>query len=165
MLADLLRSALEAGDARALSQAVRAGLPGATPRPFDVAAALADAALSAKQQRAAGALALALLGVDACNADARLTRIAGGLPAFAADAALTVHDYAAAALAIQRDAPGGQRVLCLVNLADEEQLLPVPWRRVLGSVNVRDLVGGARLSVHGPSFALGPFDVRWLING
>jgi hypothetical protein len=165
MFAELMRQALADGDARALSQAVRAGLAAQTPAPFDVAAMLATSALTPRQQRAAAAVALAVLGVDAVNGDARLTRIAGGLHAFAADATATVHEYVAAVVAIQRDAPTGQRVLCLANLSPDDQLAPVPWRRVLGSVNVRDLVGGARLSVHGPSFALAPHDVRWLING
>ncbi len=55
------------------------------------------------------------------------------------------------------------RVLCLMNVSAEEQLVQPPWRTLLGTNNaVRDLLSGARLNVHGPSLELDPYEVRWL---
>ncbi|MCS6772689.1 MAG: hypothetical protein NZ693_01055 [Thermoflexales bacterium] len=42
-------------------------------------------------------------------------------------------------------------------------MVQLPWRALLGTNNaVRDLVSGARLSVHGPSLKLAPYAIRWL---
>ncbi len=66
--------------------------------------------------------------------------------------------------ALLRVAPDDRsRVLCLVNVSAEEQLMQLPWRALLGTNNaVRDLLSGARLIVHGPSLELDPYEVRWL---
>jgi glycosidase len=54
-----------------------------------------------------------------------------------------------------------ERVVCLHNVSNLVQLVQVSWRQLLGATNVRDLVRGVRLAVHGPSFELDPYDVRW----
>lgn len=183
LLTVLVRHTLLTGDARALTQWLRgAGAIAVTPgwqmgeslAALDAAAAQgvltgeqmagvqAAPALTAEAMRAAEACAVAMLGRDAFTGDARLRRAAGAHPAFAHDAAVVPQEFAPGALTILRETPAGQKVLCLINVTPETQLVPVPWRRVLGSANVRDLVGGVRLAVHGPSFELDGFEVRWL---
>jgi hypothetical protein len=55
------------------------------------------------------------------------------------------------------------RALCIANCATQPRLIQVPWRKLLGTNNAaRDLVSGARLSVHGPSLELDPYEVRWM---
>lgn len=55
-----------------------------------------------------------------------------------------------------------RRVVCLVNVSSQEQLVSVDWRAVLGTRHaIRDLVSGVRFNVHGPSLALQPFQVLW----
>ncbi len=191
MFALLLRHTVFSGDVRALVQAVHAGYVTndtvrANGRQFVVEAEMSAvdpaelisvpmltreqrAALngapvpSPQQLRVAQAIALSLLGTDARVNDTQLARIAEAQHAFAPDAVCALFEYTPGVMAVMRSVPTGQRVMCLANATAEEQLVPVPWRKVLGSANVRDLIGGARLAVHGPSFALGPHDVRWLI--
>ncbi len=124
--------------------------------------ALHSTALSIAQWRAAEGMALAVLGRRALAHDSRLQAASVAAPAFAEDATISVFEFLPAALVVLRSIPNGRAVLCMTNASDVEQLVPVPWRKVLGSANVRDLVGGARLAVHGPSFALPGHDVRWL---
>jgi Mrp family chromosome partitioning ATPase len=183
VFAALVRHTLLAGDARALTQWLRgAGALKAEPG-WHIGAALAGSdadaaqgvltgeqmlavqaapALEAEAARAAEACAVAVLGCEVLTADARLRRAAGAHAAFGRDAAAVPQEFAPGALTILRETPAGQKVLCLINVTPETQLVPVPWRRVLGSANVRDLVGGVRLAVHGPSFELDAFEVRWL---
>ncbi len=75
-----------------------------------------------------------------------------------------VIDCGPAVFALLRESrDGASRALCLINCSSQEQLVSPSWRQLLGTNNaVRDLVGGARLNVHGPSLALAPYDVRWL---
>jgi len=55
-----------------------------------------------------------------------------------------------------------RRVVCLVNVSAQEQLVSVDWRAVLGTRHaIRDLVSGVRFNVHGPSLALQPYQVVW----
>ncbi len=55
-----------------------------------------------------------------------------------------------------------RRVVCLVNVSAQEQLVSVDWRAVLGTRHaIRDLVSGVRFNVHGPSLALQPYQVLW----
>lgn len=101
---------------------------------------------------------------------AHLLRARAEHPAFHPFGEQRVLDCGPAVFALLRTAPDDhssrgdrRRVLCLVNASAEAQLVRVPWRSVLGTNNaVRDLVGGARLNVHGPSLELGAYDVRWL---
>ena len=54
------------------------------------------------------------------------------------------------------------RVVCLVNVSTEEQLVSLDWRALLGTRNaIRDLISGVRFNVHGPSLALQPYQVMW----
>jgi sucrose phosphorylase len=94
----------------------------------------------------------------------RLLRARAEQPAFHPFGSQRVIDCGPAIFALLRTSPDGRsRVLCLVNCSDEDQLVQVPWRNLLGTNNaVRDLVGGARLTVHGPSFELGAYEVRWM---
>ncbi len=75
-------------------------------------------------------------------------------------------DAGPAVFALLRHAPSDrQRLLCLVNVSPQPQLVHLPWRALLATNNaVRDLISGARLSVHGPSLALAPYEARWLVN-
>jgi len=95
---------------------------------------------------------------------ARLLRARAGHPAFHPFGEQQVVACAPAVFALLRTAPDGRsRALCLVNVSAEDQLVQVPWRALLGTNNaVRDLLGSARLSVHGPSLELDPYEVRWL---
>jgi hypothetical protein len=189
MLALLLRHTLFTGDVRSLVLAVHASYAVAmTTLPFDCVEAMGAVSVNAtapidvpvlthtqreallvapvlrpEQLRAAQAMALALLGTGARAQDAKLMRVAEAQPAFAPDSTVKLFDYNPGVLAVLRSAGSGQRVMCLANATGVEQLVPVLWRQVLGSANVRDFIGGARLAVHGPSFALGPYDVRWLV--
>ncbi len=124
--------------------------------------ALHGTSLSAAQWRAAEGMALAVLGRRVQARDVRLHAASATAPAFAADATVSIFEFLPAALVVLRSAASGRAVLCMTNSSPVEQLVPVPWRKVIGSANVRDLVGGARLAVHGPSFALPGHDVRWL---
>ncbi len=55
------------------------------------------------------------------------------------------------------------RALCLSNVCPEEQLVSLPWRRLLGTNNAaRDAISGSRLSLHGPSIKLKPYQTLWL---
>jgi hypothetical protein len=176
----LLRHSLLVGDARALTQWLarggkpecRAGLafsgePGAALGVLtaeQIAVLAAAPPLDGPALRAAQACMLALCGPDSApDPDPRLAQVAAAHAAFRS-AAFAVHELAPTTLAVTRE-HGAQRVLCLMNVTPQPQLVPIPWRRLLGSANVRDLLGGARLAVHGPSFQLGPWDVRWLGNG
>ncbi len=186
MFLSLLRHSFLVGDARALTQwLAREGrpecgaslaLPGDPSAALGVLTAEQVAALAAAPPyddaslRAAQACLLAVCGAGAADSpDARLARVAAAHDAFhgaTADggpqtAAFEVHELAPHTFAVTRQR-GAQRVLCLANVTPHTQLVPIPWRRMLGSANVRDLLGGARLAVHGPSFQLGPRDVRWL---
>jgi sucrose phosphorylase len=73
-------------------------------------------------------------------------------------------DSGPAIFAVLRESPNGlARAVCLINCSNQEQLVSLPWRNLLGTNNaVRDLVSGARLNVHGPSLAMAPYAVRWL---
>ncbi|MCL6510103.1 MAG: sugar phosphorylase [Anaerolineae bacterium] len=95
---------------------------------------------------------------------AHLLRVRAGQPAFHPFGEQRVIACGPAVFALLRTAPDGRsRVLCLVNVSAEDQLVQVPWRVLLGTNNaVRDLLSGARLSVHGPSLELDPYEVRWL---
>ena len=54
------------------------------------------------------------------------------------------------------------RVVCLVNVSAEEQLVSLDWRALLGTRNaIRDLISGVRFNVHGPSLELQPYQVLW----
>ena len=177
----LLRHTLLVGDARALTQwlarggrpasAASADLPGVLTHE-QIAALTAAPPLDGPALRAAHACTLAVCGAGAADSpDARLDQVAAAHAAFhgtTADdgpttAEFEVHELAPYAFVVTRTS-GAQRVLCLTNITPHTQLVPIPWRRMLGSANVRDLLGGARLAVHGPSFQLGPWDVRWLGN-
>ena len=73
-------------------------------------------------------------------------------------------DAGPAIFALLRSAPDDRsRLLCLVNVSAQPQLVHLPWRALLGT-NMRDLISGARLSVHGPSLELAPYQARWLVN-
>ncbi len=73
-------------------------------------------------------------------------------------------DAGPAIFALLRSAPDDRsRLLCLVNVSAQPQLVYLPWRALLGT-NMRDLISGARLSVHGPSLELAPYQARWLVN-
>jgi Glycosidases len=75
-----------------------------------------------------------------------------------------VLDAGPAIFALLRSAPDDRsRLLCLVNVSAQPQLVHLPWRALLGT-NMRDLISGARLSVHGPSLELAPYQARWLVN-
>ena len=95
---------------------------------------------------------------------ARLLRARAGHPAFHPFGRQQVVACGPAVFALLRVAPDERaRALCLVNVSAEDQLVQVPWRALLGTNNaVRDLLSGARLSVHGPSLELDPYEVRWL---
>ena len=125
----------------------------------------AAAPLSDEQQRVAKAAMLALCGASAASdtVNDRFVRIAAAHAAFGPGSTAQVCDLSVGALAVLREF-GVQRVLCLANLTTEPLLVPVPWRVLLGSANVRDLVRSTRLAVHGPSFELGSLEVRWLGN-
>ncbi len=124
--------------------------------------ALSGSTVSTAQRRAAEGMALAVLGRRVLARDAGLHAASAGAPAFSPDTPFSIFEFLPAALLVLRSPPNGRAVLCMTNASAGEQLVPVPWRKVLGSANVRDLFGGARLAVHGPSFALPPYDVRWL---
>lgn len=124
--------------------------------------ALHGASLSVPQLRSAEGMALAVLGRRVQARDVRLHAASATAPAFAPNATFSVFEFLPAALVVLRSTPSARAVLCMTNASAVEQLVPVSWRQVLGSANVRDLVGGARLAVHGPSFALPGHDVRWL---
>jgi hypothetical protein len=185
--AALLRYALASGDTRPLAQGWIAGVRPPAHAPFDVSSALQAAREQAvpgiltgdqtrlaratqdfdpAQLRAASAGAFSLLGRTSVSDDAHLTRLANNHAGFAPQLDPELLTYLPAILATLRpraDADGGGKLLCLTNFAHETQLVPVPWRRVLGSANVRDLVSGVRLAVHGPSFEMRAYDVRWLV--
>ncbi len=73
-------------------------------------------------------------------------------------------DAGPAIFALLRSAPDDRsRLLCLVNVSAQPQLVHLPWRALLGA-NMRDLISGARLSMHGPSLELAPYQARWLVN-
>lgn len=93
-----------------------------------------------------------------------LLRARAGHAAFHPHGQQRVIDLGPPIFALLRTSPDGRsRALCLVNCAEESHLVQVPWRSLLGTNNaVRDLVGGARLTVHGPSFELGPYEARWM---
>jgi sucrose phosphorylase len=93
-----------------------------------------------------------------------LLRVRGAHAAFHPHGAQRVIECGRAIFALLRTSPDGRsRALCLVNCTDETQLVHVPWRDVLGTNNaVLDLVSGVRMTVHGPSFELGPHEVRWM---
>ena len=75
-----------------------------------------------------------------------------------------VLDAGPAIFALLRSAPDDRsHLLCLVNVSAQPQLVHLPWRALLGT-NMRDLISGARLSVHGPSLELAPYQARWLVN-
>jgi len=168
----LLRHTLLVGDARALTQwlarggspasAASADLPGVLTHE-QIAALAAAPPLDGPALRAAQACTLAVCGAGAAAfPDARLDQVAAAHAAFHT-ASFEPHELTPSAFVVTRTS-GAQRVLCLTNVTPHTQLVPIPWRRMLGSANVRDLLGGARLAVHGPSFQLGPWDVRWLGN-
>ncbi len=166
----LLRHALASGDGRPLGRGI-ASLVALDANDEGAAAGLltqeqrarAELAppLTPAQRRVAESVRCAAFGALAGVEDARIARAAQHA-AFDPAVRPQVFDFLPEVVAILRDAPNGQKVLCLANLTAAPQLTPVPWRRVLGSANVRDLIGGARLAVHGPSFELAPYDVRWL---
>jgi NAD(P)-dependent dehydrogenase (short-subunit alcohol dehydrogenase family) len=165
----LLRHALATGDGRPLGRGIASGMALATTD--DVVTGLLTReqrahaeqapALNPAQQRAAEGARCASFGAQQEIEDARIARAAQHA-AFDPAVNPQVIEFLPEVLAILREASNGQKVLCLANLSAATQLVPVPWRRVLGSANVRELIGGARLAVHGPSFELVPYDVRWL---
>ena len=55
------------------------------------------------------------------------------------------------------------RVLCLINISNEHELVSPDFRGLLGTRNaVHDLVKNRTFNVHGPSFMLQPYQVCWL---
>jgi glycosidase len=95
---------------------------------------------------------------------AQLLRARATCPAFHPFGDQRALDAGPAVFALLRSAPdGNSRLLCLVNVSAQPQLVHLPWRALLGTNNaVRDLISGARLSVHGPALALAPYEARWL---
>ncbi len=93
-----------------------------------------------------------------------LLQARGSLQAFDPFGAQVVLDCGRSVFGLLRIAPDGrERVLCLSNVSAEEQLVALPWRSVLGTNNAaRDAIGGARLSLHGPSLKLKPYQTLWL---
>jgi hypothetical protein len=177
MFATLLRYTLIAADTRALRNWLIAH-PGpvavgrAEVTSADVAAAagvltgqqiseaLTTPDLTAEQLRAAEAMVLAVCGRTPLAEDARLNMAAAR---FDPGTPIRLLDYGPAVMAVLREPLDGRKTLCLTHVGADETLAPVPWRQILGTTNVRDLVSGVRLAVHGPSFALGPFETRWLV--
>jgi len=100
------------------------------------------------------------------NSLAHLLRARAGCPAFHPFGDQRVLDAGPAIFALLRSAPDDRsRLLCLVNVSAQPELVHLPWRALLGTNNaVRDLISGARLSVHGPSLELAPYETRWLAN-
>jgi len=100
------------------------------------------------------------------NSLAHLLRARAGCPAFHPFGDQRVLDAGPATFALLRNAPDDRsRLLCLVNVSAQPELVRLPWRALLGTNNaVRDLISGARLSVHGPSLELAPYETRWLAN-
>ncbi len=126
---------------------------------------------------AAHALALSMAGVPAFDAHTfvqpamakvlPLIRARAGHAAFHPSATQRALVTAApAAFTLFRSSPDGRAALIsLVNCSDADQLVSIPWRKLLGTNNaVKDLVNGARINVHGPSLELAPYEVRWLVN-
>jgi hypothetical protein len=83
--------------------------------------------------------------------------------AFAADSTSGVLDVPVEIFAMQRCANESRnKVICLVNVSREAQLISLDWRALLGTRHaIRDLVTGVRFNVHGPSLELQPNQVMW----
>jgi hypothetical protein len=93
----------------------------------------------------------------------KLLRTRATQDAFAADSNSEVLDVPVEIFAVQRCANESRnKVICLVNVSREAQLISLDWRALLGTRHaIRDLVTGIRFNVHGPSLELQPHQVMW----
>ncbi len=95
----------------------------------------------------------------------KVTQIAAERAEFRLEAPWRVVGLGQRVFAVVRSAGvnGMDRVLCMMNISNEHELVSPDFRVLLGTRNaVHDLISNRRFNVHGPSFLLQPYQSRWL---
>ncbi len=166
---------LETGDVRVLRQTPNTSPLNFLPAAFPIT--------HSKKLVAAHALLLALDGVPGVHwqhlnatpqktfeSIAKLLRTRATHEAFASISLNQTLDLPAEILGVLRWADAPQlplmmqrsKLVCLVNVSAQAQLVSLDWRTLLGTRHaIRDLVTGVRFNVHGPSLELQPYQVMW----
>lgn len=166
---------LETGDVRVLRQTPNTSSLNFLPATFPIT--------HTKKLVAAHALLLALDGVPGVHwqhlsatqqktfeSIAKLIRTRAAHEAFAPGSRNQVLDLPAEVFGVLRWADTKQlplmmqrsKLVCLVNVSAQAQLVTLDWRALLGTRHaIRDLVTGVRFNVHGPSLELQPYQVLW----